>query len=306
MAVYGTFASATGQTLERVLWPTEGTPRGVVQLVHGMAEHISRYDAAAQALNAAGYAVVGHTHPGHGEKAPLLGYWENGWDALIEDVHALRLETQKEYAGAPYFLLGHSMGSFVVRGYCLKHEKGLAGVVLSGTGHFTRPVVTLAKAIASLQCALGGERKPSRLVEKLSSSGYNRGYDDVKTPFDWLSRDREQVARYIADPYCGFTFTAGAYRDMFDGLSRLYPQKLGAMEKDVPVYLFSGDMDPVGGHGEGVKRVAQELRDAGVRDVTLRLYPGGRHEMFNETNRDEVYVDLIGWLNEKAVKDNRC
>lgn len=136
-----------------------------------------------------GYAVVGHTHPGHGEKAPLLGYWENGWDALIEDVHALRLETQKEYAGAPYFLLGHSMGSFVVRGYCLKHEKGLAGVVLSGTGHFTRPVVTLAKAIASLQCALGGERKPSRLVEKLSSSGYNRGYDDVKTPFDWLSRD---------------------------------------------------------------------------------------------------------------------
>lgn len=188
MAVYGTFASVTGQTLERVLWPTEGTPRGVVQLVHGMAEHISRYDTAAQALNAAGYAVVGHTHPGHGEKAPLLGYWENGWDALIEDVHALRLETQKEYAGAPYFLLGHSMGSFVVRGYCLKHEKGLAGVVLSGTGHFTRPVVTLAKAIASLQCALGGERKPSRLVEKLSSSGYNRGYDDVKTPFDWLSR----------------------------------------------------------------------------------------------------------------------
>ena len=182
----------------------------------------------------------------------------------------------------------------------------VAGVVLSGTGHFTRPVVTLAKAIASLQCALGGERKPSRLVEKLSSSGYNRGYDDVKTPFDWLSRDREQVARYIADPYCGFTFTAGAYRDMFDGLSRLYPQKLGAMEKNVPVYLFSGDMDPVGGHGEGVKRVAQELRDAGVRDVTLRLYPGGRHEMFNETNRDEVYADLIGWLNEKAVKDNRC
>ena len=277
MAVYGNFASATGQTLERVLWPTEGTPRGVVQLVHGMAEHISRYDAAAQALNAAGYAVVGHTHPGHGEKAPLLGYWENGWDALIEDVHALRLETQKEYAGAPYFLLGHSMGSFVVRGYCLKHEKGLAGVVLSGTGHFTRPVVTLAKAIASLQCALGGERKPSRLVEKLSSSGYNRGYDDVKTPFDWLSRDREQVARYIADP-----------------------------EKDVPVYLFSGDMDPVGGHGEGVKRVAQELRDAGVRDVTLRLYPGGRHEMFNETNRDEVYADLIDWLNEKAVERKRC
>ena len=304
MAVYGTFTSVTGQELEKAFWPTEGATRGVVQFVHGMAEHIRRYDAAARALNAAGYAVVGHTHLGHGEKAPLLGYIaaENGWDALIEDVHALRLETQKAYPGVPYFLLGHSMGSFVVRGYCLKYEKGLAGVVLSGTGHFARPVVTLAKTVAGLQCALGGEKKPSHLVEKLSSSGYNRGYDDVQTSFDWLSRDREQVARYIADPYCGFTFTAGAYRDMFDGLSRLYPEKLGTMEKEVPVYLFSGAMDPVGAHGEGVKRVAQELRDAGIRDVTLRLYPDGRHEMFNEVNCDEAYADLIAWLDEKTVQ----
>ena len=304
MAVYETFRSVMGQELEKALWPAEGVPKGVVQFVHGMAEHISRYDAAAQALNAAGYTVVGHTHLGHGEKAPLLGYFagKNGWDALIEDVHALRLETRKAYPGMPYFLLGHSMGSFVVRGYCLKHEKGLAGVVLSGTGHFTRPVVTLAKTMASLQCVLGGERKPGRLVEKLSSSGYNRGYDDVQTPFDWLSRDRDQVALYLADPYCGFTFTAGAYRDMFDGLSRLYPEKLGTMDKDVPVYLFAGDMDPVGSHGEGVKRVAQELRDAGVRDVTLCLYSGGRHEMFNEINRDEVYADLIAWLDEKITK----
>ena len=235
MAVYETFRSVTGQELEKALWPAEGVPKGVVQFVHGMAEHISRYDAAAQALNAAGYTVVGHTHLGHGEKAPLLGYFagKNGWDALIEDVHALRLETRKAYPGMPYFLLGHSMGSFVVRGYCLKHEKGLTGVALSGTGHFTRPVVTLAKTMASLQCALGGERKPGRLVEKLSSSGYNRGYDDVQTPFDWLSRDRDQVALYLADPYCGFTFTAGAYRDMFDGLSRLYPEKLGTMDKEI-------------------------------------------------------------------------
>ena len=304
MAVYETFRSVTGQELEKALWPAEGVPKGVVQFVHGMAEHISRYDAAAQALNAAGYTVVGHTHLGHGEKAPLLGYFagKNGWDALIEDVHALRLETRKAYPGMPYFLLGHSMGSFVVRGYCLKHEKGLTGVALSGTGHFTRPVVTLAKTMASLQCVLGGERKPGRLVEKLSSSGYNRGYDDVQTPFDWLSCDRDQVALYLADPYCGFTFTAGAYRDMFDGLSRLYPEKLGTMDKDVPVYLFAGDMDPVGSHGKGVKRVAQELRDAGVRDVTLRLYPGGRHEMFNEINREEVYADLIAWLDGKTAK----
>lgn len=303
MAVYGTFVSATGEELEKALWPTQGAPRGVVQFVHGMAEHIRRYDAAAQALNAAGYAVVGHTHAGHGEKARQLGYFadKDGWDALISDVHALRLETQKAYPGVPYVLLGHSMGSFVVRGYCLKYEKGLSGVALSGTGHFERPVVAAGRAVARLQCAFGGARKPAKLVEKLSSSGYNQGYEDPQTPFDWLSRDREVVAAYIADPYCGFTFTARAYDDMFEGLSRLYPDRLGAMEKDIPVYLFSGDQDPVGGHGKGVELVARELREAGVRDVTVRLYPGGRHEMFNEINREEVYADLIAWLDEKTV-----
>lgn len=304
MAVYDTFASVTGAELEKVLWPVEGRPKAVVQLVHGMAEHISRYDAAAQALNAAGYAVVGHTHLGHGEKARTLGHFakENGWDALIDDTHTLRGQTQRAYPGVPYVLLGHSMGSFVVRSYCLKYEKGLAGVALSGTGHFEKPILMLGSAVAGLQCALGMAEKPSHLVEWLSSAGNNKGYDDPKTSFDWLSRDGEQVALYMADPYCGFTFTARAYRDMFSGLKRLYPEKLGAMEKDIPVYLFAGDMDPVGKHGAGVKKVAQELRDAGVKDVTLKLYPGGRHEMFNELNRDEVYADLIAWLDGKIVE----
>ncbi len=298
MAEYGTFTSVTGAELEKVHWPTQEPPKAVVQLVHGMAEHISRYDAAAKRLNEAGFAVVGHTHLGHGEKAELHGHFakENGWDALLDDTHALRTQTQAQYPGLPYFLLGHSMGSFVVRTYCLKSEKGLTGVVLSGTGHFEKPILTVAGAVASLQCALGMAEKPSHLVEWLSSANNNKGYEDVQTKFDWLSRDREQVALYIADPYCGFTFTARAYRDMFDGLKRLYPDKLGAMEKDIPIYLFSGDMDPIGAHGEGVKRVAQELKDAGVKDVSLKLYKDGRHEMFNEFNSAEVLNDLIAWL----------
>lgn len=301
MAIYSTFASVTGKTLEKAFWPVRGKPRAIVQLVHGMVENIRRYEATAQALNAAGFAVVGHTHLGHGELAPIKGYFadRDGWDALIEDTHSLRLLTQRDYPGVPYFLLGHSMGSFVVRTYCLKHEKGLSGVILSGTGHYDKAIVSAGSLIARIQCALGGAKKPSELLKKISFSGYLKGYEDVQTPNDWLSRDREAVARYNADPLCGFTFTAGAYRDMFEGLSRLYPDRIGAMAKDVPVLLFAGQKDPVGAHGAGVEKVAEEIRAAGVKSVDVKLYPDGRHEMFNELNREEVWADLAQWIAEK-------
>lgn len=300
MAVESRFLSVTGQELEMMSWPVE-QPKAVVQLVHGMAEHIARYDATAQALNAAGFAVVGHSHLGHGEPAPIKGFFadKGGWDKLIEDVHAVRKATEKQYPGVPYFLLGHSMGSFVVRTYCLKYEAGLAGVVLSGTGHYEKQLLTAACTVCRVLCLLGQGRKPSKLVAKMVSSGNTAGFDDVQTPFDWLSRDREVVAKYIADPLCGFRFTASAYGDMFGGLTRLYPEKLGTMEKDIPVYLLSGDKDPVGANGEGVKKVAEEIRAVGVKDVTVKLYPDARHEMFNELNREEVWADLISWLESK-------
>jgi len=299
MAKYDTFVSVGGQKLEKAIWPVEN-PKGVVQLVHGMCEHIRRYEQTAQELNKAGYAVVGHTHAGHGPYAETLGYFgKGGWDTVIEDVHAIRLEAQKLYPDVPYFLLGHSMGSFVVRGYCLKYEKGLAGVILSGTGHFAKPIVTAGRLIASLQCLFGMAKKPSELLLSISSADNLKSYDDVQTGFDWLSRDRKEVQKYIDDPLCGFVFTASAYRDMFNGLSRLYPEKLGAMEKNIPVLLFSGDLDPVGANGAGVQKVAQEIRDAGVQDVEVHLYREGRHEMFNELNREEVWADLIGWLDGK-------
>ena len=298
MVQYGTFLSVTGRELEKACWPTEGEPKAVVQLVHGMVEHIRRYDETARALNEAGFAVVGHTHLGHGEKAGLKGWFaeKDGWDALIEDTHTLRKETEKRYPGVPYFLLGHSMGSFVVRSYCLRHEEGLAGVILSGTGHFEKPIVSAGKLIARIQCALGMAKKPSHLLLKISTADNLKSYDDVQSESDWISRDRDAVSKYLADPLCGFVFTAGAYYDMFDGLSRLYPEKLSPMKKDIPVYLFSGDMDPVGANGAGVQKVADEIRAAGVREVTVRLYPGARHEMFNEINREEAWSDLIAWL----------
>ena len=295
MSVYSTFNSVSGQKLEKAYWPAKGKPKAVIQLVHGMAEHIRRYDETARRLNEAGFAVVGHSHMGHGPYADILGYFgrKGGWDVLIEDVHALRRETQKQFPRVPYFLLGHSMGSFVVRGYCLKHERGLAGAILSGTGHFGKTLLLAAGTISNAICLCGGADKPSALLAKMTSNGNNPEY---KTPFDWLSRDEAEVQKYIADPLCGFPFTAAGYRDMFSGLSRLYPEKLSTLNKDVPVYLFSGDKDPVGGNGAGVEKVAQELRNAGVKKVTVKLYPDGRHEMFNELNRQEVWNDLIAWV----------
>lgn len=293
-----TFQSVTGEQLEKRLWLPQGQPKAVVQLVHGMAEHIDRYEETAQALSGAGFVLVGHTHLGHGAKAATLGHFakESGWDALIDDTHALRLQTAGAYPDLPYFLLGHSMGSFVVRGYCLGYAKGLSGILLSGTGHFAPGIVSMGLLIARLQCALGLGEKPGRLLDKISNAGRNSRYSPPRTAFDWLSSREEVVDAYIADPYCGFPFTVRGYRDLFLGLKRLYPVHLSTMEREIPIWLFSGDMDPVGDYGKGVEAVARELREAGVADVTVTLYPGGRHEMFNEKDRQAVWADVTTWI----------
>lgn len=303
MVMKSTFQSTAGDMLQKRVWGIEGEPKGIVQFAHGMAEHIDRYHDTAERLNEAGYIAVGHSYLGHGEGAKVKGYFadENGWDALIEDVHAIRQDMQKQYPSVPYFIFGHSMGSMLIRTYCLKHEQGLAGVILSGTGHFDKMTVTAGSLIANLQSAFGYAKKPSKLIDKISFSAFNNQFKNPRTPNDWLSRDEAQVDRYLADEYCGFVFTAGGYRDMFTGLKRLYPEHLDAMEKDVPILMFSGALDPVGANGVGVTKVAEEIKAAGVKDFTLKLYPEGRHEMLNEINREEVWTDIIAWLDSKLA-----
>ena len=291
-----TFSSTAGPALEARLWQPEGEPRAVVQLVHGMAEHIDRYDPVARQLNRAGLAVVGHTHLGHGPRAQRQGYFadHDGWQHLIDDVHRLRGIAREQFPGLPYLLLGHSMGSFVTRCYLQEHGEGLAGAMLSGTGHFDRKTVTAALAAANLVCLFGGARKPSPLIDHLAFGGYNKPFDPRRTDFDWLSRAEAEVDKYIADPYCGFLFTGSGYRELFRGLKRLTDlEALRRMPPELPLLLFSGDSDPVGGMGRGVEQVAREMRDAGMEHVEVRLYPGGRHEILNETNRDEVVRDVI-------------
>lgn len=296
------FTSIAGRPLTLYLWQTDAPCRGVLQLVHGMAEHIARYDRLARALCAAGYTVAGHSHLGHGEDAreDELGFFgrRDGWDHLVEDVHAAHEMLLKRFPGQRFAILGHSMGSFVTREYLLRYGGDLTAAVICGTGWFPGPLCSVARAAAALCGVFGGWQKPAPLVDRLMSKDNNKAFAPVRTPFDWLSRDTAEVDKYMADPRCGFLFTARGYYDMFTGLkslSRLH--RLAALPGDLPVLFISGDADPIGTQGKGVNTVAQQFRDAGVRDVTVRLYPGARHELFNETNRDEITAELIDWLN---------
>lgn len=296
------FTSVAGRPLTLYLWQTDAPCRGVIQLVHGMAEHIARYDRLARALCAAGYTVAGHSHLGHGEDAreDELGFFgrKDGWDHLVEDVHAAHEMLLTRFPGQRFAILGHSMGSFVTREYLLRYGGDLTAAVICGTGWFPGPLCSVARAAAALCGAFGGWQKPAPLVDRLMSKDNNKAFAPARTPFDWLSRDTAEVDKYIADPRCGFLFTARGNYDMFTGLknlSRLH--RLAALPGDLPVLFISGDADPIGTQGKGVNTVAQQFRNAGVRDVTVRLYPGARHELFNETNRDEITAELIDWLN---------
>lgn len=295
--------SVCGKPLQVYIWPVEN-PRAAVQLVHGMAEHMGRYDRLAQALNGAGYAVVGHDHLGHGPMAEKgeLGYFgpRDGWDCLIRDMHQVTEYMKKRFPGVPCALLGHSMGSFAAREYLIRYGKELNAAILSGTGWHPAALAVSARCMAALSGAFSWT-KPANFVNSLGFGSYNKAFEPARTPFDWLSRDEKEVDKYVADPLCGFVFTARGFYDMFGGLRELSRlNRLGSMPPDLPVYFLSGAMDPVGTQGKGVRTVAEQFKNAGMKDVTVRLYEGGRHEMFNEINRDEVTADLIGWLDKKV------
>ena len=295
------FASTAGPMLCLTIWQPEGEVRAVVQIVHGMAEHIARYDRLARALCAAGYAVAGHSHLGHGPEARQedLGFFaaKGGWNAVVEDVHKARILLEEHFDRKPHILLGHSMGSFAAREYLLRHARNLKGCILSGTGYFPGALCSAGMVAARLCGLTGGWNKPAPLVNKLAFGGQNKTFEPARTPFDWLSRDEEEVDKYVNDPLCGFLFTARGYYDMFSGLKALSEvPRLKLMPSDLPVHFISGSADPVGSNGQGVEAVSRQFIAAGMKKTDVRLYEAARHELFNETNREEVTRDLIAWL----------
>lgn len=299
------FLSADGKTtVYYSLWLPKGDPVGVVQICHGMGEHIARYAWLAEQLTAQGYAVCGDDHLGHGRTARTkedLGYFgeKDGWLHLVEDEHTLRGDMQRRFPGLRYFLLGHSMGSFITRNYVAKYGDGLAGYICCGTSG-PNPGAGLGIFLTNILCALGKGRKTGYFINKLAFGGYNSRYENAQTGLEWLSRDQSVYLPFADDEKCNFIFTNAGFRDLFRLLNNVTGLKWSArIPKDLPILVMSGDMDPVGQYGEGPKKVYAWLREAGIRDVTLKLYPDARHELHNELNRDEVVEDLAAWLSAR-------
>lgn len=291
-----TFPSSDGvHQVHAVFWLPDGEPKAVVQLVHGICEYALRYDPFARFLTQHGYAVAGNDHLGHGltAKGPEeYGYFENWWD-LVHDVHALQLKVKEAYPTLPYFLLGHSMGSFVARTFLIDYPGSLTGCILSGTGQ--EPALTVAAG--KFLTGLGDPHKVNKLFYNLSIGAYNKQFAPSRTGADWICRDEAVVDAYLADPLCNFQTTAGMNHAMMTGLQYVARKgNLARMDKDLPVYFFAGDKDPVGASGKGVRKVAGWFREAGMKQVQVKLYSGGRHEMLNETNKEEVYADTLAWL----------
>ena len=289
-------------------WTPEESPKAVVQIVHGIAEFIERYDEFAAYLNGLGFLVVAEDHMGHGQSVGengIQGYFHGGWFTAVEDTMTLLRETQAAYPDIPYVLFGHSMGSFMARTILCKYpDSGISAAVICGTGWQPAALLPPVTRFIEAVCRKDGEDKPSAFLENLVFGSYNKRVEHPRTAYDWLSRDAKIVDAYIAHPMCGFTPTAGLLREMMKGLTYIEkPAHLEAMKKDLPVFFVAGGDDPVGSYGKGVRHTVSEFKKAGMTDVSCRIYPLCRHEILNEINRQEIFEDIGGWLAKKVEKD---
>lgn len=300
-------SSAPGRMLHAFRCVPEGEVRAIVQLSHGMVEFIDRYKPLAEYLAARGILVTGNDHLGHGGSIRTradYGYFAepDGNRAVLDDLHAMTVLTKKLYPGVPYFLLGHSMGSFYARQYLCEWGSELDGAIILGTGFQPKALVAFARTVCRVLAVFFGWQHRSRLVAELSFLGYNKGLEG-RTTHDWLNRDQAEVDKYLAEERCTFTFTLNAYYSMFSGILRLHdPAFLARMPKELPLLFLSGDADPVGEQGKGVRRAIQSLKDAGVQNIESIFYPGARHELLVETNKLEVFGDIAAWLDKQLAK----
>ncbi len=279
------FNSEDGLEIAYYRWRAPGRAVGIVQIAHGMGEHSLRYAHVAEFLNQAGFHVYTNDHRGHGRsvKGPesLGDFGAGGWNGLVADMLTLTRLARTREGRLPVVLLGHSMGSFAAQQYVLDNSALIAGLVLSGSAAVDKLAID-----------------PSREADL---TAFNRAFEPARTPHDWLSRDPTVVDAYEADPLCGFGINKKAMETMAAAAARLTePAALAQIRKDLPIYIFAGDKDPINHDLEWLKPLAERYRAAGIANVSEKYYPDGRHEMLNETNRDEVMRDLLSWL-QKAI-----
>ena len=283
----------------------DGEICAILQIAHGMVEFIDRYEDFASYLCEKGYLVTGNDHLGHGGSVKSEDDWgyfaeENGSKALLNDMYELTKITKELYPNIPYFLLGHSMGSFYARQYLCEYGNELNAAIIMGTGHQDLGAIKFCLAACKMFALVKGWKHRSSAINALAFGSYNKKFEPARTPNDWLTKDESIVDWYIHEPKCSFMFTLNGYYNMFLGLSRLHDKELlNKMPKNIPILFVSGEDDPVGNFGKGVKAAAKSVEDAGCRNVEMKLYPNDRHEILNELDRKQVYEDLYNWLQDK-------
>ncbi len=300
------FASSNGvNTIRGFKFIPKGEVKLCVMIVHGMIEHCERYFDFMQFLESNGIAAYAHDHLGHKNSVDddsQLGYFakEAGYKKILEDMHSVSKLIKKDYPDKKLFLLGHSMGSFYSRVYASLYPDTIDALLLSGTGG-SNPLAKVGEVVVTLTSVIKGGKAYSKTIEKMLSGSFMEKIENPKTSADWLSRDEELVLKTSKDKYCNFKFTLSAYKDLITINSLANANKTYIdTDKSLPIYLFSGEMDSVGNYGEGVKEVYTNYKNTNKEDVTLKLYKDARHETLNEINRQEVYNDVLNWINSKV------
>lgn len=311
MASTFTLTTSDGIDLFIYRWLAAEQPKAVVQIAHGLAEHAGRYARLADALTAAGYAVYANDHRGHGrtvKSADDLGFFaeHGGWQKCGDDLWQLNRHVAITHPGSPIVLLGHSMGSTLAEQFMGDHGDVLAGVVLSGANGKPTSLAKIGGAVTWAERVRLGPRGKSKLVQSLTFDAFNKQFAPARTAFDWLSRDPAEVDKYVADPLCGFPATVQLWIDLLGGWAAVSrPAHRNRVPKPLPLYLIAGSRDPVSGNTRQLGPWIDEYRASGIANLTHKFYPDARHELFNETNRDEVTGELIGWLGQVVAQSFR-
>lgn len=283
-------------------WLPAGDIKAVIQIAHGMAEHGARYARLAACLNAEGFAVYANDHRGHGKSISAqlpLGHMadEDSWNKAVDDLDLLNAEIRKLHPDTPIILLGHSMGSFLTQSYLRKYGDNIAAAALSASNGPPGALGKIAQFLIRLEKLRLGKIGHSALMSAMTFKAFNKAFKPNRTEFDWLSRDHTEVDKYVADPLCGFECSVATWQGMLDALTCIASkQALDEMDKTKPIYVISGTNDPVGENAKGVERLLATYQNHGFENVSSKFYPDARHELFNETNRDEVTQDFINWI----------
>ncbi len=305
-----TFKGSDGKEIFTHKWlpENEADIKAVIQISHGMAEHSARYKRFAEKLTASNFGVYANDHRGHGQTAGTienLGHIDSlnnstdnaGWDLVVNDMSKLTATIKKNHPNVPVFIFGHSMGSFLTRDYMFTYGNDIDGVILSSTAGDPGMLGKAGRVIAKIESILKGTTTQSPFLDKLSFGNFNKAFKPNRTDFDWLSSVDEEVDKYINDPYCGTVFKTGFFIDLLNGINKINKTaNIQNIPKTLPVYLFSGTNDPVGDFTKGVINVHKSFEKAGIKDLSIKFYENGRHEMLNEVNREEVYNDVISWF----------